>query len=108
VYVSWVNPPNSLSLVSVAGLLLHRATRSRFFWDVVLRHWVTGYLTFRDTIMVSSATIEMSPPPPRPFKHKNQTRTAPPDYILLKFFVVRTVRFGMKLYNDQRNAQVFN
>jgi hypothetical protein len=24
------------------------------------------------------------------------------------FYVVRTVHFGMKLYNDQRNAQVFN
>jgi hypothetical protein len=24
------------------------------------------------------------------------------------FYVVRTVQFGMKLYNDQRNAQVFN
>jgi hypothetical protein len=24
------------------------------------------------------------------------------------FCVVRTVHFGMKLYNDQRNAQVFN
>src|SRR5215475_2241803 len=29
------------------------------------------------------------------------------DYIM-KFYVVRTVHFGMKLYNDQRNAQVFN
>jgi hypothetical protein len=26
----------------------------------------------------------------------------------LKFYVVRIVHFGMKLYNDQRNAQVFN
>jgi hypothetical protein len=25
-----------------------------------------------------------------------------------KLYVVRTVHFGMKLYNDQRNAQVFN
>jgi hypothetical protein len=25
-----------------------------------------------------------------------------------KFYVVRTVHFGMKLYNDQRNAQVLN
>jgi hypothetical protein len=25
-----------------------------------------------------------------------------------KFYVVRTMHFGMKLYNDQRNAQVFN
>jgi hypothetical protein len=25
-----------------------------------------------------------------------------------KFYVVRTVHFGMKLFNDQRNAQVFN
>jgi hypothetical protein len=24
------------------------------------------------------------------------------------FYVVRTVHFGMKLYNDQRHAQVFN
>jgi hypothetical protein len=24
------------------------------------------------------------------------------------FYVVRTVHFGMKLYNDKRNAQVFN
>jgi hypothetical protein len=24
------------------------------------------------------------------------------------FYVVRTVRFGMKFYNDQCNAQVFN
>jgi hypothetical protein len=24
------------------------------------------------------------------------------------FYVVRTMHFGMKLYNDQRNAQVFN
>jgi hypothetical protein len=29
-------------------------------------------------------------------------------YWSLKFYVVRTVHFGMKLYNDQRNAQVFN
>jgi hypothetical protein len=28
--------------------------------------------------------------------------------LLNKFYVVRTVHFGMKLYNDQRNAQVFN
>jgi hypothetical protein len=27
---------------------------------------------------------------------------------IFKFYVVRTVHFGMKLYNDQRNAQVFN
>jgi hypothetical protein len=27
---------------------------------------------------------------------------------LSKFYVVRTVYFGMKLYIDQRNAQVFN
>jgi hypothetical protein len=26
----------------------------------------------------------------------------------VRFYVVRTVRFGMKLYNDQLNAQVFN
>jgi hypothetical protein len=26
----------------------------------------------------------------------------------LKFYAVRTVHFGMKMYNDQRNAQVFN
>jgi hypothetical protein len=26
----------------------------------------------------------------------------------LLFYVVRTVHFGMKLYDDQRNAQVFN
>jgi hypothetical protein len=26
----------------------------------------------------------------------------------IKFYVVSTVHFGMKLYNDQRNAQVFN
>jgi hypothetical protein len=25
-----------------------------------------------------------------------------------KFYVVRTVHFRMKFYNDQRNAQVFN
>jgi hypothetical protein len=25
-----------------------------------------------------------------------------------KLYVVRTVHFGMKLYNDQRNAQAFN
>jgi hypothetical protein len=25
-----------------------------------------------------------------------------------KFYAVRTVNFGMKLYNGQRNAQVFN
>jgi hypothetical protein len=25
-----------------------------------------------------------------------------------KFYVIRTVHFGMKLYNDQRNANVFN
>jgi hypothetical protein len=25
-----------------------------------------------------------------------------------KFYVVRTMHFGMKLYNDQRNAQVSN
>jgi hypothetical protein len=25
-----------------------------------------------------------------------------------RFYVVRTVHFGMKLYNDQRNAKVFN
>jgi hypothetical protein len=25
-----------------------------------------------------------------------------------KCYVVRTVHFGIKLYNDQRNAQVFN
>jgi hypothetical protein len=25
-----------------------------------------------------------------------------------KFYVVRTMNFGMKLYNDQRNAQGFN
>jgi hypothetical protein len=25
-----------------------------------------------------------------------------------KYYVVRTVHFGMKLYTDQRNAQVFN
>jgi hypothetical protein len=31
------------------------------------------------------------------------------NYVLFCFFyVVRTVHFGMKLYNDQRNAQVFN
>jgi hypothetical protein len=24
------------------------------------------------------------------------------------FYVVRTVHFGMKMYNDQRNAQAFN
>jgi hypothetical protein len=24
------------------------------------------------------------------------------------FYIVRTVHFGMKLYNDQRNVQVFN
>jgi hypothetical protein len=24
------------------------------------------------------------------------------------FYVVRTMHFGMKLYNDQRNAQLFN
>jgi hypothetical protein len=28
--------------------------------------------------------------------------------VLEKFYVVRIVHFGMKLYNDQRNAQVFN
>jgi hypothetical protein len=29
--------------------------------------------------------------------------------ILISFFyVVKTVHFGMKMYNDQRNAQVFN
>jgi hypothetical protein len=27
---------------------------------------------------------------------------------VIKFYVVRTVHFGMKLYNDQRNAQVCN
>jgi hypothetical protein len=25
-----------------------------------------------------------------------------------KFYFVRTVHFGMKLYNDQRNTQVYN
>jgi hypothetical protein len=25
-----------------------------------------------------------------------------------EFYAVRTMHFGMKLYNDQRNAQVFN
>jgi hypothetical protein len=29
-------------------------------------------------------------------------------YVVRNFYVVRTVHFGMKLYNDQRNAQVFN
>jgi hypothetical protein len=29
-------------------------------------------------------------------------------YRILKFYVVRTVHFGMKLYYDQRDAQVFN
>jgi hypothetical protein len=29
-------------------------------------------------------------------------------YYKTKFDVVMTVHFGMKLYNDQRNAQVFN
>jgi hypothetical protein len=28
--------------------------------------------------------------------------------VLTKFYVVRAVHFGIKLYNDQRNAQVFN
>jgi hypothetical protein len=26
----------------------------------------------------------------------------------IKFYVVRTVHWGLKLYNDKRNAQVFN
>jgi hypothetical protein len=30
------------------------------------------------------------------------------DALYFKFCVVRTVHFGIKLYNDQRNAQVFN
>jgi hypothetical protein len=30
------------------------------------------------------------------------------DTLHTKFYVVRTVHFGIKLYNDQRNAQVFN
>jgi hypothetical protein len=30
------------------------------------------------------------------------------SYCYSLFYVVRTVHFGMKLYNDQRNAQVFN
>jgi hypothetical protein len=28
--------------------------------------------------------------------------------VVFKFYVVRTMHSGMKLYNDQRNAQVFN
>jgi hypothetical protein len=28
--------------------------------------------------------------------------------LLQIFYVVRTVHFGMELYNDQRNAHVFN
>jgi hypothetical protein len=27
---------------------------------------------------------------------------------ITKFYVVKTVHFGMKLYNNQRNARVFN
>jgi hypothetical protein len=27
---------------------------------------------------------------------------------IFKFYVVNTVYFGMKLYNDQRDVQVFN
>jgi hypothetical protein len=30
------------------------------------------------------------------------------DQVSSEFCVVRTVRFGVKLYNDQRNAQGFN
>jgi hypothetical protein len=30
------------------------------------------------------------------------------DFTVFKFNVVRTLNFGIKLYNDQRNAQVFN
>jgi hypothetical protein len=29
-------------------------------------------------------------------------------FLVFKCYVVSTVHFGMKLYNDQRNAQVFN
>jgi hypothetical protein len=32
----------------------------------------------------------------------------PDDQGQSPFYVVRTLQFGMKLYNDQRNAQVFN
>jgi hypothetical protein len=34
--------------------------------------------------------------------------TTAPTNLVKKFYDVRTVHFGMKLYNDQRNAQVFN
>jgi hypothetical protein len=36
--------------------------------------------------------------------------SVPEQYAMIyfKFYVVRTVHFGMKLYNHQRNAQVFN
>jgi hypothetical protein len=30
------------------------------------------------------------------------------DFKSTKLYVVRTVHFGMKLYKEQRNAQVFN
>jgi hypothetical protein len=29
-------------------------------------------------------------------------------HVYIKIYVVRTVHFGMKMYNNQRNAQVFN
>jgi hypothetical protein len=38
-------------------------------------------------------------------KHKSSDTAFTPA---IRFYVVMTVYFGMKLYNDQRNAQVFN
>jgi hypothetical protein len=35
-------------------------------------------------------------------------KTGSNEKYLWKFYVVSTVHFGMKMYNDQRNAQIIN
>jgi hypothetical protein len=42
-----------------------------------------------------------------PARRYGMVRTQPQKQLYFKCYVVRTVHFGMKLYNDQRNAQVF-